>query len=104
MLLLASLVVLAQKGPGGVGNTDGTTTLKLWLKADAGVTLSGSNVSDWADQSGNANDATQSNAADQPLFVSSSMNGQPALQFSDDIMSGTNILASDNQATVFVVV
>ena len=34
--------------------------LQLWLKADYGVTLNGSTVSQWIDQSGNGNDATQS--------------------------------------------
>jgi len=34
--------------------------LSLWLKADAGVTLSGSNVIAWADQSGNSRNFTKS--------------------------------------------
>ncbi|GAB4527815.1 MAG: hypothetical protein Fur0018_13660 [Anaerolineales bacterium] len=32
-------------GPGSVGITDGSSSLELWLKADAGVTTSGSSVS-----------------------------------------------------------
>lgn len=38
------------------------TGLSLWLKADAGVTLSGSNVTAWADQSGNGNNCSFPNA------------------------------------------
>jgi hypothetical protein len=34
--------------------------LSLWLKADAGVTLAGSNVTAWADQSGNSRNFTKS--------------------------------------------
>jgi len=34
---------------------------QLWLKADAGVTLDGSNVTAWADQSGNGKNVNQSN-------------------------------------------
>ena len=34
--------------------------LQLWLKADAGVTLSGANVTAWADQSGNSRNFTKS--------------------------------------------
>lgn len=34
--------------------------LQVWLKADAGVTTSGGQVTVWADQSGNGNDATDS--------------------------------------------
>ena len=40
-------------GPGGINSN-----LQLWLKADAGVSESGGNVSAWADQSGNARHAT----------------------------------------------
>lgn len=56
--------------------------LKLWLKADAGVTLNGSTVSAWADQSGNGNDATQSVAIAQPTFVANALNGNPVIYFS----------------------
>jgi len=31
-----------------------TTGLGVWLRADAGITLNGSTISQWADQSGNA--------------------------------------------------
>jgi len=36
--------------------------LSLWLKSDAGVTTSGSNVTAWADQSGNGNNCSSPNA------------------------------------------
>ncbi len=104
LFMITPLMIWAQKGPGGVGNTLGTSALKLWLRADSGVTTSGSNVTNWADQSGNGNDASQGTAADQPTFVSSSINGQPAVQFANDILAGTDILASDNAATCFAVV
>jgi len=42
--------------------------ISLWLKADAGVTLSGSNVTAWADQSGNGNNCSSPNSV---LFYSS---------------------------------
>ena len=54
--------------------------LSLWLKADAGVTLSGSNVTAWADQSGNGNNAS-ANSGQEPTFVSSFSNGKPAIEF-----------------------
>lgn len=53
----------------------------LWLKADAGVTLNGSTVSAWADQSGNGNDAVQATAANQPLYVANQLNGEPVIRF-----------------------
>lgn len=53
--------------------------LSLWLKADAGVTLSGSNVTAWADQSGNGNNATARTG--NATLVSSVINGKPVLRF-----------------------
>jgi hypothetical protein len=67
--------------------------LSLWLKADAGVTLSGSNVTAWADQSGNGNNATPPDAVNgyEPLFVSNSVNGLPTIRFLD---SSTSLLVT----------
>ena len=56
------------------------TGLELWLKGDAGVTLNGSTVSAWADQSGQGRSATQGSAASQPAFVTSGT-GKPGLSF-----------------------
>ena len=56
-------------------------SLKLWLKADAGVTLNGSTVSAWADQSGNENDAVQATATNQPTFYANQINGEPTIFF-----------------------
>ena len=44
--------------------------LKLWLKYDTGITLNGSSVSNWADQSGNSNDAAQATSGRQPNYGS----------------------------------
>jgi hypothetical protein len=54
--------------------------ITLWLKADAGVTLSGSNVTAWADQSGNGNNASSSEGS-RPTFVSNVLNSKPVLRF-----------------------
>jgi hypothetical protein len=55
--------------------------LSLWLKADAGVALSGSNVTGWSDQSVNGNNASVENSGEEPTFVSSFSNSKPAIQF-----------------------
>ena len=55
------------------------TGLSLWLKADAGVTLSGANVTAWADQSGNGRNAT---AIGSPVFNASDRNGNPTISLS----------------------
>ena len=59
----------------------------LWLKADAGVTADGfGRVSEWDDQSGNFNHATQFSGTDlMPILVTNGFNGQPAIHF-----DGTN--------------
>jgi hypothetical protein len=80
--------------------------LSLWLKADAGVTLSGSNVTAWADQSGNGKNATGADTL--PTLQSSAINGYPAIRF-NNIDSGTSkfvISSSFNlkNSSAFVVV
>jgi hypothetical protein len=60
-------------------NPNSIPGLQLWLKADAGVTLSGSNVTAWADQSGNGRNATPNDPTDKPLFNASDKNGNPTI-------------------------
>lgn len=78
--------------------------LKLWLKADAGVTLSaGISLASWQDQSGNANHAVQSTAASQPTVVPGEANGLPVIRFdgSNDFVTFPRITT---MRTVFWVV
>lgn len=58
--------------------------LVLWLRSDLGVTLNGADVSAWADQSGEGNDAAQGTASDQPTYNASdaAFNGHPTVPFS----------------------
>ena len=81
-----------------------TTNLALWLKADVGVTLSGTDVTTWADQSGNGKDATASGTA-RPTYQSSGINGLPAISFNGTTnrMTGSQVLTTP-PATVFAVV
>lgn len=59
-----------------------TTDLKLWLKADAGVVMDGSNyVSEWQDQSGNGNHAIQNTESRQPILSNNELNEKPVLRF-----------------------
>lgn len=54
----------------------------LWLRSDLGITLNGSSVSAWADQSGQGNSASQGTGANQPTYISSGGGGgRPYLQF-----------------------
>ena len=87
--------LLAQDGPGGVGNT---TTTVVWLRADAGTstTTNGAAVSTWTDQSTNANNASQGTANRQPTYVSSFSNGMPALLFDNDQTNYDYLTITDN--------
>ena len=75
-------------GPAGSGNLDVTSGLQLWLRADAGATLNSGSVVQWADQSGNGNDAFQANVGLAPVLVNGVVNGLPAVRFdgTDDYM------------------
>lgn len=55
----------------------------LWLRSDLGITLdarAGNAVTGWADQSGNARDATQTATGSEPPYVQGAVNGLPALK------------------------
>lgn len=56
-------------------------SLYFWLRGDD-VTLNGATVSSWNDKSGNARHWSQANAALQPTYTASAINGQPGLTFS----------------------
>jgi hypothetical protein len=54
----------------------------LWLRADRDVTVTGAGVSTWLDQSGQGNDAVQTNAACRPaLSPTGGPAGRPAVDF-----------------------
>ena len=87
-------------------------TLQLWLKADAGVvTNSAGLVSQWQDQSGNANDASQGNANSQPTLVyPAGIGGSAAVRFNGilnaangDYLEGTEDVGVSNAMTAFTV-
>jgi len=78
-----------RKLPLGGGAAIPQSGLSLWLKADAGVTLSGSNVTAWADQSGNGNNAT---AVDTPTL--STISGKTFINFADGYFTGNELITS----------
>jgi len=60
--------------------------LRLWLDADdaSTITLNGSNVSAWADKSGNILNVEQTTPANQPVYNLNSMNGRNTVEFDGD--------------------
>ena len=91
--IAASNIVL----PGGLSG------LIFWVKGGVGVTGT-TNVSNWADQSGSANNATQGTGANQPALVTNDINFNSSINFyqGSSIMSIT-IPPANLNATVFTV-
>jgi len=83
--------------------------LSLWLRADAGVTLFGSDVTSWADQSGNGFNAI-GNVVDgvNPTFVSNVQNGKPVLRFGSNgdatvLKTAPTTFGNSGEFTIFTV-
>jgi len=80
------------------------TGCQLYLKADVGITKDiDGYVSQWNDQSGYVNNATQGIGVSQPLYVDNYINEKPIIRFdgSNDFMSFSNIILSDS--SIFIV-
>jgi len=58
-----------------------TADLQLWLKSDAGIVANNGRVSKWLDQSGNGNDAVETDTSRQPVLVNNELNGKPVISF-----------------------
>jgi hypothetical protein len=83
------LLLLLAAVPSPLAQTPPPAGLKLWLKADAGVTVSADgSVTAWEDQSSNANHAGQLDEALAPKLVPNALNGKPVLRFdgADDFL------------------
>lgn len=76
--LIISTHLWSQTGPGGIGSTDGTSSLVLWLDANTISGTSGSVITSWSDGSGNGYDFAVGNGA---VFNNPSVNGYPAFNF-----------------------
>jgi hypothetical protein len=83
-----------------------SANIQLWFEADAGVTTNGSgNVSTWADQSGNGNNATNLTVANEPLWIGNALNGKPVLRFDgvNDELSSLNDVNLTNGLSIFII-
>ena len=100
ILLLTSLFVAAQTGPGGNFNTN----LVLWLDANAITGLNNNDpVSTWTDLSPSSNNATQSGGA-RPTYKTASMNGFPVVSFDgvDDYMNLSSLITPNFSTSIYV--
>ncbi len=73
-----------------LGGAAPVSGMNAWYDASQGVTLSGTTVTGWADQSTNGHDATVGSGT--PQLASSQINGQPAVLFrNNDLTIQSNI-------------
>ena len=71
---------------------------QIWLKANEGITIA-TGVSNWADQSGNGNNAFQATSGNQPTLLSPSINFNPTISFNGTSQS-FNTPLSINQSVM----
>jgi len=93
----ASFTLPFASGPGGFGTTDGNSNLVLWLNANTINLTDGSNLLNWRDQSGYANDAS-ADGSNEPVFLTNQINGFPAIQYTagnSDFLRVTNDASLD---------
>lgn len=90
----------AQNGPAGIGTTDGSSTLELWLRADQGVSTIDGKVQTWSDLSGNGRDMSQSNANNRPSYNSAAteLNEQPTIDF---VSASSTFLSGNTTQNIF---
>ena len=81
------------------------TNMQLWLRADQGVTTSGSSVAAWADQSPNAGTATPVPTS-SPGYVANAVNGLPALSFNgtSQYLNGPSVFPASASYSIVIVV
>ena len=81
ILFFVCVNLFSQKGPGGVGNTDGSSNLILWTNPDDFSETDGASYTTWADLSGYSSDLTQSNASLRPIVKNNIVNGYDVVRF-----------------------
>lgn len=107
--VFASLSGNAQTGPGGVGTTTGSSSLKLWYRVDNGVNLTGPSVNAWTNSAGITALNITETGTNRPTRVVSGPNGYSEISFNGTnklttaagVLTNTNFVT--NQATSFVV-
>ncbi|WP_437982339.1 carboxypeptidase regulatory-like domain-containing protein [Sorangium sp. So ce117] len=77
--------------------------MRLWLRADAGVTSSVGKVSLWEDQSGNGINGSTPAASRQPSLIAGALNGKPVVRFEGAQSLGLTSPIQPARFTVFIV-
>lgn len=117
LLLKSYTIVLAvfftshlygQFGPGGVGNTSGTSSLKAWYMSSFGVSTTGTLVNSLTNRAGIAALNLSETGTNRPTLVANAVNGYSELSFSgtNKLTTGLTLTTSNfvtDQATTFLV-
>lgn len=88
------------------GQTIPTQGLQIWLMADNGIVFNGSQIFQWADQSGNGHMAVQGDNNAQPSLIPNGLNGLPVVDFDGGDFFFTSLIfhpSNNNESTVFLV-
>lgn len=99
------------KTSSGLSDPRTITGLKQWYKADAGaldasdvaITVDGTAVKTWQDQSGNADHATQLTALNRPTWKASIQNSKPVVRFGGSHLLETGGASGAQPVTIFIV-
>ncbi|GAA4239568.1 T9SS type A sorting domain-containing protein [Postechiella marina] len=85
LLIIASLTLFfnvnSQTGPGGVGQTNGSSNLVLWTNPDAITEADNAAFSNWPDLSGHDSNLSQNDAIRQPIIKKNILNGYDVVRF-----------------------
>ena len=86
VVVSSNLITTGGTAPGGFAKLGSNSDVLYHLDAGKGVTLNGSQVSQWADQSGRGNSFSQTDTNRQPTYQSSGFgpNNKPYLYFDGD--------------------
>ncbi|MFP5470179.1 MAG: T9SS type A sorting domain-containing protein [Bacteroidia bacterium] len=104
----APLMMVAQTGPGGVGSSDGTSTLKMWYKTDGNISVDNTKIENWTNSGGISTLDIKSNGALRPTLIENSVNGYDEIYFdsknklvTESKLSANNFVT--DQASTFTV-
>ena len=89
LALKQGLSLVSTQALGGSWQPSDETGLEAWYKFNTGITLNGSNISDWADSSSNSHNMRQLTVSEQPAYNLGAIRFTPAnnqnLQTNSDI-------------------
>ncbi|MEX0274003.1 MAG: hypothetical protein AB3N16_06470, partial [Flavobacteriaceae bacterium] len=109
LCLISSSLLFSQLGPGGVGATDGTSSLKIWYLSSTGVNTTGSLINSIQNRAGITALNISETGTQRPTLVTNAVNGFPEISFSGSnrLRTGLTLTTTNfvtNQASSFIVV